>query len=115
MIIFKLQLIKLVSCIIRENRYSRNLFIVNKLTYDLVEDSKGMFDTANLSSGRIIVILNLALKAGSSKQGKARLASVGWNWVVAMTLRIRNKYCYLECKFLPNSVGFFKNCNTHSE
>ena len=34
----------------------------------------------------LILISNVALKAGSSKQGKARRACVGSNWVVASHL-----------------------------
>lgn len=37
----------------------------------------GIFDSAVMLASRAIHILNLALYAGSSKQGKARLASVG--------------------------------------
>ena len=38
-----------------------------------------MLDRATLSLGAMRVISNVALIAGSSQQGKARLASVGQN------------------------------------
>ena len=37
-----------------------------------------MFDRDTLSFGTIIVMSKVALTAGSSQQGKARLASAGW-------------------------------------
>lgn len=46
------------------------------------------------SASRFILIRNLALKAGSSKQGKALRAARGSNWVAAKTLtkeQVRNK------------------------
>ena len=45
--------------------------------------SCGMLDKLTLSGFLNNVTLNFALRSGSSKQGKARLASVGSNWVVA--------------------------------
>ena len=46
----------------------------------------GMLEMEVISFFLPRLTLNLALMAGSSKQGKARLASVGWNWVTAMYL-----------------------------
>lgn len=43
----------------------------------------GIFDNDVMFHSLAIDILNLALYAGSSKQGNARLASVGWNCVAA--------------------------------
>jgi hypothetical protein len=62
--------------------------ILNQITYT---DSGcpiflGIFDMTDNSFGLAKLILNLALSAGSSKQGKAWRASVGWNWVVAIHL-----------------------------
>ena len=56
-----------------------------------------------------MVILKVAFIAGSSKQGNARRASVGWNWVAAIVLSKNNIIssvvgrkmsavsCYLRC------------------
>ena len=49
-----------------------------------------------------------ALIAGSSKQGKALLASVGWNWVTAMYLE-RKIIIFIFFLILKNSnYNFFK-------
>lgn len=51
-----------------------------------------MFDNAKYSSlGRTSFILNLALRAGSSKQGYACLASTGSNLEVAIYLKLKKK------------------------
>lgn len=47
----------------------------------------GMFEMDVMFLGRAMLIWNRAFKAGSSKHGKARLASVAWNCVVAIHLR----------------------------
>jgi hypothetical protein len=71
------------------NKFNFELFkFNNQITYT---DSGcpiflGIFDMADNSFGLAKLILNLALSAGSSKQGKAWRASVGWNWVVAIHL-----------------------------
>ncbi len=49
-----------------------------------VRDFSAALDTANRSDATTRVTANVALRSGSSKQGKARRASVDWNWVVAM-------------------------------
>ena len=50
-----------------------------------VSCSTGMLDSARYPSvGRIRVTVNVDLNDGSSKHGKAFLASVGWNLDVAM-------------------------------
>jgi hypothetical protein len=49
-------------------------------------DSDGMLDNAVWLRRWTSVIVNVDLKLGSSKQGNALLASVGWNFVVAMNL-----------------------------
>ena len=43
----------------------------------------GVLDIATISLGMTSVTSNLALRDGSSQQGKARRASVASNWVVA--------------------------------
>jgi hypothetical protein len=45
-----------------------------------------MLDIEVMFLGRAMLILNLALRAGSSKHGNALRASVGWNCVVAIHL-----------------------------
>ncbi len=40
-------------------------------------------------------MLNVAFKAGSSKQGKTLLASVGWNCVAAIVLEKEEKHKHL--------------------
>ena len=75
----------------------------------------GMFDIEDMSFVRPKWILNLAFKAGSSKHGKALLASVGWNWVTAMYLfRDNDKYVNFWSQALKN-IGsrmwlHFSNC-----
>lgn len=46
----------------------------------------GMFEMDDMFFGRAMLILNVAFRAGSSKHGKARRASVGWNCDVAIHL-----------------------------
>lgn len=41
--------------------------------------SMGIFEIDVMFLGRAMLIWNLAFKAGSSKHGKARRASVAWN------------------------------------
>lgn len=47
-----------------------------------------MLDKVLIFEGRAMLIVNLALNDGSSKQGKALLASVGENCVLAIHLLI---------------------------
>lgn len=55
--------------------------------YHILELSRiGMFDKDTRCVGLTRVILNVALRAGSSMQGNASLASVGESWVVARYL-----------------------------
>lgn len=49
-----------------------------------------MFDKVVMFRGLAMEMLNLALSAGSSKQGNARRASVGWNCVVAIHLKVND-------------------------
>lgn len=46
----------------------------------------GIFDKLIMLCGRASANVKFAFNAGSSKQGSARLASVGWNWVTATHL-----------------------------
>ena len=46
--------------------------------------SSAVFEKAATPSGTIIVVRNVALKSGSSQQGRMRRASVGWHCEVAM-------------------------------
>ena len=48
-----------------------------------VRDTSAPLETARRSSGTTSVTPNEAFMSGSSKQGKARRASVDWNCVVA--------------------------------
>lgn len=48
----------------------------------------GMLDRAMYSGSLVILTRKVALKAGSSKQGKAFLAAWGSNCVAARTLRV---------------------------
>lgn len=73
-------------CIIRYCLSSRIVYIYITHT-GLDSRSFGMFEMAVMLLGRAMLIWNLALSAGSSKQGKARRASVGWNCVVAIHLK----------------------------
>jgi hypothetical protein len=50
-----------------------------------------MFEMEDISLSRPRLTSNLAFKAGSSMHGKARRASVGWNWVIAMNLKLKEK------------------------
>ena len=50
----------------------------------------GMLEMEVISFCLPRLTLNLALMAGSSKQGKARLASVGWTCVTAMYLEFEH-------------------------
>ena len=54
--------------------------------------SSGMFDNATWRFSRVITMENFAFMLGSSKQGKAFLASVGSNWVVARYLEQERKH-----------------------
>lgn len=47
----------------------------------------GMLEMAMWRGSRTIRMVNFALKAGSSKQGKAARAKVASNWVEASTLK----------------------------
>ena len=46
-----------------------------------------MFEMDVMFFGRAMLILNVAFSAGSSKHGKARRASVGWNCDAAIHLQ----------------------------
>ena len=54
----------------------------------------GMFDLAWYLLGWYTVILNVAFKSGSSRQGNANRASVGWNLVVSRIL-LKKKVYYI--------------------
>ena len=47
----------------------------------------GMLDIDVIFVNRPRLTVYLAFNAGSSRQGNALLASVGWNWVTAMYLK----------------------------
>lgn len=47
-----------------------------------------MLERTDIFCGCAILISNLALNAGSSKQGKAALAEVGSNWVAPSCLKM---------------------------
>lgn len=51
-----------------------------------VEDRRGMLESAVMFCVLARKILNVAFISGSSKQGKARLASIAWNCVDATQL-----------------------------
>lgn len=51
--------------------------------------TSGILEMARCLGSLLILIKKLALKAGSSKQGKAILAAVGSNCVDASTLKFR--------------------------
>ena len=69
-------------------RYTGHAFLRFSITHMGAPFSlMGMLEMDDHSGMRPRLILNLALRAGSSKQGKARRASVDWNWVVAITLK----------------------------
>lgn len=53
--------------------------------------TRGILDSARCFGSLLILTENLALKAGSSKHGKAVLANVGSNCVAASTLRKKEK------------------------
>lgn len=57
-----------------------------------------MLDIAWRPGFFLMLILNVALRAGSSKQGKARRAFPGSNWVVASHLHEQNNIDYLYGK-----------------
>lgn len=48
---------------------------------------RGMFEIASMFDGLPMLIVNLAFRAGSSKQGNARRASVDWNCDAASHLK----------------------------
>ena len=55
----------------------------------------GMLEMEDMLRVRPRLTSNLAFMAGSSMQGNARLASVAWNWVVAMSLKIGQKLVFM--------------------
>lgn len=57
-----------------------------------------MLDIASRLGFFLMLISNVALRAGSSKQGKARRAFPGSNWVVASHLYEQNNMDYLYGK-----------------
>ena len=65
--------------------------------------SSGMFDSAIWRFSRVMTMENFAFMLGSSKQGKAFLASVGSNWVVARYLEQERKHQ----TFLATSANFY--------
>lgn len=48
---------------------------------------KGMFDSEDILAGLAMLMTKVALKEGSSKQGKALRASVGENCVLTINLK----------------------------
>ena len=69
----------------------------------LLPSTIGMLEMEVISFCLPKLTLNLALMAGSSKQGKARLASVGWNCVTAMYLEKHLNHFVKLCKYSPYS------------
>jgi hypothetical protein len=57
-----------------------------------------MLDIASRLGFFLMLISNVAFRAGSSKQGKARRAFPGSNWVVASHLHEQNNMDYLYRK-----------------
>ena len=53
-----------------------------------VREAWAPLDTASRSSETISDTPNVAFRSGSSKHGKARRASVDWNWVAAMVCSV---------------------------
>lgn len=64
------------------------MFIYELRTYKAVVSFRGMLDNVVILDGLAKLMVNFALKEGSSKQGKALLASVGENCVLAAYLKI---------------------------
>ena len=52
----------------------------------LIKNTSGMFERMTLSFGPVTIRSKVALTAGSSQHGNARLASVDSNWVDAANL-----------------------------
>lgn len=79
--------------------YNGNVFYVTLLYLAQLGRSKntkytptmGILDSARCFGSLMILIENLALNAGSSKQGKAIRAAVGSNCVAASTLELRKR------------------------
>ncbi len=76
----------------KAKRYVDIFFVGSKLVVfhpfgDAVVFVAFPLDNAVMSLGWVIVTINTAFMAGSSKHGKALLASVGWNWVTANHLQ----------------------------
>lgn len=93
----------------------------------------GMLDMAMWRGSRVIRMVKLALKAGSSKQGKANRAKVASNCVEAMTLVVKIDGCKMACCThinkiikdsifsifqtnisLPNFISFFGKTTIHN-
>lgn len=67
----------------------------------------GIFDSAiNLSFSRIMLIWNCAFLSGRSKQGNARLASIGENCVLASHLKMN--------RIKENALGYDNKNKTKS-
>lgn len=69
-----------------------------------------MFDKATLSLGTTKVTSNVALRAGSSQQGNARRASVGYkkkNIQLKCMLHVQktNKLLYIRCIIISNHIS----------
>lgn len=69
--------------------------------------SSGMFDNATWCFSRVITMEKFAFMLGSSKQGKAFLASVGSNWVVARYLEQERKH---QIQYISKSM-FLATCD----
>ncbi|MCL5285675.1 MAG: hypothetical protein M1313_08030 [Nitrospirae bacterium] len=66
-------------------RGERSKTTVSKPSGPGVRLRSGMFESAVYPSGTTAVMAKVAFMRGSSRQGKARLASVASNWEVAIT------------------------------
>src|SRR2546427_6025937 len=60
---------------------SANVTILRPAAGSTVSEATSMLERTRYRSGTTTVIRNTALRAGSSKHGNARRASVGSNWV----------------------------------
>src|SRR5207247_1068856 len=62
---------------------SVNVTVLRPAAVSTVSEATSMLERTRYRSGTTTVIRNTALRAGSSKHGNARRASVGSNWVHA--------------------------------
>lgn len=84
---------------------------LNTVTYFTTVSLIFIFDKVVTFDGLVTLIVNLALKAGSSKHGKALLASVGENCVLASILKHNFYYSlnklyaiFLRCTIISTVV-----------